>query len=92
MALTDSEKLSVTELLGLVSGTQILDYRFANLTAAEETRVRDILTAYSAISLQATSLNVDGYKRSDYETEFKLKQKMALLMGIASTNAIVRRS
>lgn len=92
MALTDTQKLKVLEIFGLPSNSTVLDSRIAALTAAEETRIGSILTEYDNVALQETSLNVEGYKRSDMLTELKLKRKLAPYLGISLSNSIVRLS
>lgn len=92
MALSEANKLLVKELFSIPSNSTIFDSRFAALTEAEEARITAILTEYSAVALQDTSLNVEGYKRSDMRTELKLKTRLAPYLGISMNNSTVRLS
>lgn len=92
MALTEAQKLSIKEMLGLSATDTVLDTRFDDLTATEETRAGNLVTSWDSIRDQSTKLNVKGYSRDDELTKATLRRNMALLMGVNVTHSVTRLS
>jgi hypothetical protein len=101
MALTEDEKLKVSLILEIGHGSAYanpdeivydeLQKVLTNLSTAQETMVRSILTQWDTLKFGTSRINADGYNNTDQRQKVELKKHLQNTIGFRTSNSGVIR-